>query len=970
MSHLGDEDLSPLLSALAARIDGEVHADSVTRMLYAVDASPYQELPLAAVRPRHGADCAAIVRFAARHRIPLIPRAAGTSLAGQCVGNGLVVDVSRHMTEILEIDCERRRVRVQPGVILEDLNDALAPNGLMFGPDTSTANRCMIGGMIGNNACGSHSILYGTTRDHVLEVEAILGDGSVTSFGPLDKNALQAKLDLDTLEGRIYREVFHAVDDHRRLILDRYPGPDVLRRNTGYALDVLARGQPWAAGGPEFNLAPFLCGSEGTLAIITEAVLNLVAKPTSRLLVCAHFDSLDGALRATLVTVRHDPAAVELIDRRILEPTRGHLEQRHNRFWIEGDPEAVLIIELSGADTKELARRARDLVNELQRIGLGYAFPVVGPPRMSQVWELRAAGLGLLMGVPGDVKAVTVIEDTAVAVAELPEYVRRIQALMEKYQTRCVYYGHASVGLLHLRPELNLKQPEGIEKFKALAAEVADLVAEFGGSLSGEHGDGRLRGPFVARVLGKEIYEILCRIKSVFDPLGIFNPHKVTAAFPIDRDLRVKAPHAEIPVHFDWSADQGFLRAAEKCNGAGACRKSAGRGTMCPSYMATLEEKHSTRGRANVFRQVLSSPDPLAGLTSAELREVLDLCLACKGCKSECPAAVDMARMKAEFMQHYHDRHGVPLRARVLGGFGRLNRMAARFPDAATAFINHTRVKRLLGIHEQRRIPALARQTFSRWFSTRAPPASNCAGRDVLLFNDLFTEFHEPEIGIAAVGFLERAGYRVGLTEGIESGRVAISQGFLRQATRMLNRSIAWLYPHASEGTAILGLEPSEILTFRDEAPDLVASRLRAQARTVAERTLLFEEFVAGEARAGKLGALAFNQNPCHILVHGHCHQKALAGMQPLLDALAILPHAKVETIPSGCCGMAGAFGYEREHYEVSMRIGELVLFPAVRAAAPETLIVAPGTSCRHQIADGTGRRAYHPAELLSLRLP
>lgn len=962
-------DQGALWSELAAQIDGEVHADPVTRMLYAVDASPYQELPLAAVRPRHRDDCAAIVRFAAKHQIPLIPRAAGTSLAGQCVGKGLVIDMSRHMTEILEIDAERRRVRVQPGVILEDLNGVLKPYSLLFGPDTSTANRCMIGGMIGNNAAGVYSIRYGTTREHVLEIEAILADGSTARFAALDDAALQAKLRLDSLEGRTYREVFDAIDAHRTLILERYPAPDVVRRNTGYPLDALARGQPWVADGPRFNLAPFLCGAEGTLALITEATLNLVPRPKTQLLLCAHFDTLDSAMRATQVAVTHQPAAVELIDRCLLEPTRSHLGQEHNRFWIKGDPAAVLIIEFCGDELVDLEERACTLIADYQRHQLGYAFPLVRPPRLDQIWDLRRAGLGLLMGVPGDVKAVTVIEDSAVAVAVLPDYVRRVQDLMAKYGTRCVYYGHASVGLLHLRPELNLKQPEDREKFKGIAREIADLVAEFGGSLSGEHGDGRVRGPFVTRMLGAEVYALLGHIKAAFDPKGLFNPHKIIDALPIDQDLRVKANHADIPTFFDWSADRGLLRAAEKCNGAGVCRKRAGRGTMCPSYRATLEERHTTRGRANVFRQVLQRPDPSEGLTSEELREVLDLCLSCKACKSECPATVDMARMKAEFLQHYHDRHGLPLRARVLSEFGRLNRIAALFPDTATRLINRPWCKRLLGIHEQRRIPAIAHQTLSRWYRQREPPRIDGGQGEVLLFNDLFTEYQEPQIGIAAVEFLERAGLRIGLTQGIESGRIQISQGLLRQAKRRLDQAIERLYPHAVEGKLILGLEPSEILTFRDEAPDLVTSRLREQARAVASQTRLFEEFVVEEARAGKLKALAFRTDPCRILVHGHCHQKALVGIQPLLDTLAILPNADIQAIPSGCCGMAGSFGYEREHYELAMQIGELVLFPAIRGSGPEMIIVAPGTSCRHQIRDGTGRPALHPAEVLRRRL-
>jgi FAD/FMN-containing dehydrogenase/Fe-S oxidoreductase len=969
---------SALWSDLASRIEGEVLTDPLTRMLYATDASPYEKLPLGVVRPRHREDCMAIVLHAARHHIPLIPRAAGTSLAGQCVGEGLIVDVSRHMTGIVEIDVAAGRARVEPGVILDDLNDALGndvlgndapgPHGLQFAPDTSTANRCMIAGMIGNNACGAYSIRHGTTRDHVIEIEAVLADGTLVSFGPLDGPVLGAKRRLPTLEGRIYREICEIIDANRELILQRYPRPEILRRNTGYALDVLARGRPWLADGPPFNLARLLCGSEGTLALVTEATLGLVPRASMRLLLCAHFDTLMGAVRGTPVAVRRGPAAVELIDRRILEETRHQLEQRDNRFWIEGDPEAVLIIEFQGEDREPLEARASALIEDYRDEGLGYAFPIVQPPLSDRVWDLRKAGLGLLMNRTGPRKAVTVIEDTAVALADLPQYVTRIQALMEKHRTRCVYYGHASVGLLHFRPELDLKDAGDRERFRSIAREVADVVAEYGGSLSGEHGDGRLRAPFVERMLGSEVHTLLKRVKSAFDPEGIFNPQKILgAALPLDRDLRVAIRRDPVPTYFDWHEDGGLLGAAERCNGSGACRKRAGRGTMCPSYMATLEERHGTRGRANVFRQLLARPDARVALSDERLREVLDLCLMCKGCKSECPASVDMARMKSEFLQHYHDRHRLPLRARVLGEFGRIQRLAACAPRLAGLLMNDPRIKRLLGFSAARILPVPARETLSRWFSRHQPHSRAGQVGSVILFNDPYTEYHEPHIGIAAVEVLERGGFRVTLTHGVESGRVQLSQGLIRRARRLLDAAIARLYPAAARGEPILGLEPSEILTFRDEAPDLVSAPLRDQARMVASRAWLFEELVAREAQ--RLGTLGFDAKPRRLLVHGHCHAKALLGMRPLLETLAILPEARTEAIPSGCCGMAGAFGYESEHYELSMRIGELVLFPTIRRAAPDTLVVANGTSCRHQIRDGIGRRALHPAEVLRMAL-
>lgn len=956
-----------LLSELERAIDGEVQADPITRMLYATDASIYQQQPLGVVRPRHRDDCVAIVKFAARHGLALIPRAAGTSLAGQCVGEGLVVDISRHMTGVLEVDPAQHRVRVQPGVILDDLNDMLAPHGLIFGPETSTSNRCMIAGMIGNNSCGTHSIIWGTTRDHTLEIEAVLSDGSVARFGDLTPEALDAKKALQTLEGQLYRDVCALIDAHRDTILARFPRPEVLRRNTGYALDVLARSQPWEPDGPPFNMCRLLCGSEGTLALITEATLNLVPLPRHKLLVCAHFETLDESMHGTVLAVEHSPAAVELMDRRIMEATRDNIEQARNRFWLEGDPEAVLVVELFDDDPEQLEARAQTLIEDYKARGMGYAFPIVRPPDLGRVWKLRKAGLGLLMGIPGDVKAVTVIEDTAVAVKDLPEYVRRMAELMARHDTRCVYYAHASVGELHLRPELNMREEEGLAKFKAIAEEVADLVREFGGSLSGEHGDGRLRAPYIARMLGEEVEAMLGQVKGSFDPEDRFNPHKIVAPLPIDADMRItpQTPAPALKTFFDWSADHGLIRAAEKCNGAGACRKSPGRGTMCPSYMATREERDSTRGRANLFRQALHAPDPAEGLTRKELYDVLDLCLSCKGCKSECPASVDMGRMKAEFLQHYHDKHGTPLRARVFGEFAGLTRMAAWTPWLSSKMINTALAKRVLGVHPKRQVPTIARETFGAWARRHKAIGAGDQGR-VVLFNDAFVHYNDPHIGQAALEVLEAAGFVVEVTHGLSSGRTQLSKGLLRRARAVIGHAVEALYPHAEAGLSIVGLEPSAILTFRDEAPDLLEGEaLKRKAEVVASQTLTFEEFIVQAHDAGQLGALRFDERPRRVLVHGHCHQKALIGINPTLAALRVIPGATVEAIASGCCGMAGSFGYEAEHYELSMKIGAMVLFPAVRDASPDTLFAAPGTSCRHQIADGTGAKALHPAELI-----
>ena len=964
---MDEKQAQAALEQLEQRIEGDLLTDITHRRLYSTDASVYQQLPLGVVRPRHRADCEAIVRFAGEHGIPLIPRAAGTSLAGQCVGSGLVVDISRHMTEVLEVNAEERWVRVQPGVILDDLNDLLAPHGLMFGPETSTSNRCMIAGMIGNNAAGSHSIVHGTTRDHVLEIEAVLGDGSVTRFGPLTEEQLSERRGRDDLEGAIHRELVDLLQTNRELILARSPKPEILRRNTGYPLDRLLEQPPLVDEGTPFNLAPFLCGSEGTLALITEATLNLIPIPRHNLVVCAHFETLDEGTRGTVLALDHDPSAVELMDGAILELSKQNLEAARNRFWVQGDPQAVLAIELFDDDPDTLQRRAQALIEAFGEAGMGYAFPVVESERVPQVWAVRKAGLGLLTGVRGDHKPVTVVEDVAVAPTDLPRYVERMQELMARHGASAVYYGHASVGELHIRPVLNFRDADDVRAFRAIASDVADLAGEFDASLAGEHGVGRLRAEFIEQVLGADYVDLLRRVKRAFDPAGLFNPGKIVDARPMDTDLRIAAGH-EVPdldTVLDWSGELGLLRAAERCNGAGACRKSAGRGTMCPSYMATGEELHSTRGRANLFRHLLSADDPSSALSSDELHDALELCLSCKGCASECPSSVDIARMKAEFLQHHHDAHGTPLAANVLGQFGRFAALARFTPTIASMFSNTGLAKKLLGVDPRRKVPPFAAQTFSAWFRRHRPHA--CAGERgvAVLFADEFTEYTDPAVGIAATEFLEAAGFRLIAPRGLDSARTQISKGLLRKARAAFEKAITTLHPHAEQGLPIIGLEPSAILGFRDEAPDLIrGEEMKVMAATVAERAMLFEEFVVQEHQAGRLDLLSFTDDaPPRILLHGHCHQKSLVGVQPSVDALELIPGAVVEVIPSGCCGMAGAFGYA--HFDVSMTIGEQVLFPAVRGAAEGTIIAAPGTSCRHQIHDGTQHTALHPAQIL-----
>ncbi|WP_158542243.1 FAD-binding and (Fe-S)-binding domain-containing protein [Lujinxingia litoralis] len=972
------------LEQLAGELEGELRLDDLHRSLYAQDASVYQSEPVGVVFPRTVEDVQAIVRTADALGLGLIPRAAGTSLAGQCVGEGLVVDVGRHMNQILELNVEEKWVRVQPGVVLDELNRYLAPHGLFFGPDTSTSNRCMIGGMIGNNSCGSHSILYGNTMAHVLELGVVFADASFERVGAWSPEGLRDRMHQSDRLGEALRVLDRVVREHGELIEERYPRRDVVRRNTGYPLDDILWRAPYTEDGEDFSLARFLCGTEGTLGLVTEARLNLVERPVEKCVVCVHFDSLEASLRATVVAVKHDPAAVELIDRRVLEQTKQNIEQSKNRFWVEGDPDAVLVVEFYRESHQALEEACHRLIAEFRSLDMGYAYPVLRAPQDKAVWELRKAGLGLLMGIEGDVKPVTVVEDTAVAVDVLPDYVRDFAGIMDAYNTACVYYAHASVGELHLRPELNLKDPEDVRRFKGIAEDVADLVRRYRGAISGEHGDGRVRSPLLERFYGPEIMALHRQVKEGFDPQGIFNPRNIVDPRPIDADFRFVPgkPTPELRTYFKWEAERGLVRATELCNGAGVCRKApeAG-GTMCPSYMATRDEKDTTRGRANVFRTLLTGDEPEAAFESDALAEALDLCLSCKGCKSECPANVDMAKMKAEFLQQRYDRQGTPARALLFGHYGRLSKLGALVPWLANFMLSFALTRALFNaffkLSPQRQMPMMAARSFdaalrrARKDGRLSGPDARAQNETVWLYVDPFTDFSEPEVGLAAVEVLEAAGYRVERFGMRDDGRTYLSKGMVRHARELMETGLESVEAdlQAYPERRVVGLEPSALLTFRDELPDLVSERWRALADNLASRALLFEEFIAAEVDAGRWPQGLFETSrPQSALLHGHCHQKAICGTTATEVALGLAGY-EVETLRTGCCGMAGSFGYEAEHYEVSMKVGELVLLPRVREMGAEQVMIAPGTSCRHQIADGAQREALHPTLALRARL-
>ena len=969
-------DTGTLISSLQG-FKGDIFTHKAYRLMYATDASVYRELPLAVTRPRDVEDLRLLIAAAIKHKVSLIPRAAGTSLAGQVVGGGIIVDVSRYMTRILEINTAEKWVKVEPGVILDELNKLLEPAGLFFGPETSTSNRCMIGGMVGNNSCGAHSLVYGSTRDHTLEVEMMLSDGSIATFGALSDHELEEKYGLENTEGRIYRKLRDILSNphNQKVIRDEYPDPAIHRRNTGYALDLLLMQHPFTPGGPLFNLSQLIAGSEGTLGFIVSVKLNLVPLPPKETaLVCVHFDTLEGVFQGNLVALTHKPVAIELMDKAVLDLTKENIEQRKNRFFVEGDPAAILIVEFAADSQEEIMLSAQAMETEMRAKGLGYHFPVLRGADIKKVWALRKAGLGLLSNAPGDAKPVAVIEDTAVSPAQLPAYMAEFKDLLDKYGLSCVYYAHIATGELHLRPVLDLKKKEDVEMFHTIALETARLVKKYKGSLSGEHGDGRLRGQFIPLMLGDHVYGLLKEVKHSWDPDQIFNPGKITDTPAMNTSLRYEPgqPTRDIQTIFDFSSTGGLLRAVEKCNGSGDCRKPATLGgTMCPSYMAAGDEHTTTRARANILREYLTHSPKTNPFDHQELYDVLDLCLSCKGCKAECPSNVDITKFKAEFLQHWYDKHGVPLRTLAIAYITRLNKLGSIWPKAYNFFTQQAIVagwmKRLLGFALERSLPALSDLPFTRWLSAhnKAVHESDFPHGKVWIFADEFTEYNDTAVGIKAVLLLNRLGYYVAIPDHVESGRTFLSKGLLRSARHLAKENVLRLGPVITEDQPLIGIEPSAILCFRDEYTELLPSGLKEKARTLAPHCLMMDEFIMREHKAGRITAGNFTKETRKVMLHGHCHQKALASTGPTKEMLSIPEGFKVKEIPSGCCGMAGSFGYEREHYELSMMVGELVLFPAVRQADKEILIAAPGTSCRHQIKDGTGKEALHPIEIL-----
>ena len=970
------------LSILSTQLEGELLFDETIKKLYATDASAYREMPSAVAIPKTEEDLKRLILFANENNTSLIPRTAGTSLAGQVVGNGIVVDVSKHFTRILEVNKEEKWVRVQPGVVRDDLNVHLKKYGLYFGPETSTANRAMIGGMVGNNSCGSNSIVYGSTREHVMGIKAFLSDGSEAEFHEINNKEYEGKChSQNEHEQSIYSKINEILIDkkNQKTIEAGFPKKEIPRRNTGYALDLLMDAQPINGARKDFNFCKLLAGSEGTLAMMTEIKLNIEPlPPKEKLLVCTHFESINESLEANLIALKYSPLACELMDHYILDCTKNNINQRKNRFFIKGEPAAILVVELSRDSMEKAQKTAKSMISELKAKGLGYHYPILNGSDTNKIWALRKAGLGLLSNMKGDAKPAPVIEDTAVDVNELPAYIRDFNEILTKHGLYSVHYAHAATGELHLRPIIDLKTTEGTKQYRTIAEEIASLVKKYKGSLSGEHGDGRLRGEFIKFMVGDVNYELFKKVKRIWDPNNIFNPGKIVDTPPMDTSLRY-TPEQSTPqfdTAYNFDDYDGILRTAELCNGSGDCRKThLSGGTMCPSFMATKNEKDTTRARANILREILTNSRKANPFDSQEIKKVMDLCISCKGCKSECPSNVDMAKLKGEFLQQYYDAHGIPFRTKLIGNFFKLNKTASRVPGLYNFGISNAitapLIKKISGFAQKRSLPKLHKQTLKTWYLKNKAngfgvnnPMPDCG--KVYLFCDEFTNFNDVPVGQAAIKLLTKLGFKVEIPEHLESGRTYLSKGLIKKAKELAVRNIELLNDKISDGSPLLGIEPSTILSFRDEYLNFsIGTGYEKAAENLTENSLMIDEFLDQLFESGKIESSIFDQDEKMIKLHGHCHQKSLASIVPTKRILSFPKNFKVVTIPSGCCGMAGSFGYEKEHYDVSMQIGELVLFPTVRKQSEDAIIAAPGTSCRHQIKDGTGRIARHPVEIL-----
>lgn len=947
----------------------ETYFDRMTRLLYSTDASSYQMMPIGVAIPKSEGEVIAAVEIAGQHGVPLLPRGGGSSLAGQAVGHALILDFSRYLDGILEIHPEEKAVYIQPGITLGILNKCLAPHRLMFGPDPASGERATMGGILGNNSTGAHSIVYGMTVDHVLETEVILADGSRAQFEALPRGEWAQRASRPGLEGRIYQQIPQILEKYAKPIANNYP--KTFRSVAGYNLNRLAKAE-------HPNLAELMVGSEGTLGMITRIKLNLVPFPAMKRLAMVHFAEVRRAMEIVPRLLETDATAIEVIDKLMLDLTRDRMEYRRLLTFIEGDPQVVLIVEYTGETETELQAGIERLQRTLNQVGHRDQVVIVADPaEQANVWYVRKLGLGILMSVRGDAKPVSYIEDAAVPVEHLADYVSQLyESAQEIGIERMAMYGHASAGCVHVRPLINTKTKEGKRQVRLISEKSVELVCSYGGTTSGEHGEGISRGEFAERLFGSELVQAFHEVKDAFDPRNLMNPGKVVSPPKMDdpslmrygADYQTSYSFAQTVFHFHEDGD--FARAVEMCNGAGVCRQLE-QGVMCPSFQATRQEKHSTRGRANALRAAMMGLLGPQAMTSKELYEVLDLCLSCHACKSECPSSVDMARLKAEFLHQYYQEHGVPIRSWLFANIAKWNALMQPIAPLSNMFLRGPAKWALaaLGVHSKRSLPTLAPEPFSRWYRRGAQQKKNPDAheqRAVIFFHDTFTEHNEPNIGQAAIKVLRAAGYHPMILEDrVCCGRPAISKGLLKEALRAAEHNVALLAPYAKRGIPIVGVEPSCMAMLVDEYLDLVPGE---EAQAVAQQTMLVDGFLVREAREGRL-KLRFDGTQRHVLFHGHCQQKSAFGTANTLEMLRMIPHSTVEEIDAGCCGMAGSFGYESEHYDLSIQLAEMSLAPAIRAAAEDTLICVMGTSCRDQVEHTTGRHALHPIEILASAL-
>lgn len=940
-------------------IKGEVLSDDYSLGMYSTDASFYQIRPLAVVLPKDESDVKKAVKIARTHKVKILPRGGGTSLAGQTVGEGIVIDFSKYMNKILEFNEQERWVKVQPGLVRDELNEVMAKYNLHFAPDPATASRANVGGMVGNNSSGTKSILYGKTVDHILEAKVLLADGTELLLKELSPEEFHHKAQQDNREGEIYKKFQETIEQNREQIKQRFP--KVMRRVSGYNLDEFVYTDRW-------NLAKLVTGSEGTLAVSLELKLNLEPLPKFKSVCVVHFADLLEAIRAVQPMLPFRPSAIEIIDRTVLHLSAENLTTKHLCHFIEGDPAAILIVEFYGDTSESVLQRPRDMIQELKRLGFGYAYPLFPSGKAyDDVWTLRKKGLGLMMGLKGEKKALSFIEDSAIPTEVLPEYIDQVLKICAKHNTEVSMYAHASVGVIHVQPLLDLRQEQDIINLKKITDETFDLVVKYGGAWSGEHGDGLVRSAYNEKFFGPQIYQALRGVKKLFDPDNLMNPGKIVDAQTIEHNLRYGTQYRDqnVATTFHYRSENSFRESVHMCTGVGECRKTLG-GTMCPSFKATRDEEHSTRGRANALRLAMSGQLDKEGLASERLHQVLDLCLSCKACKSECPSNVDMAKMKSDVSQLYYDKHGTSLRDRLIRDSSSAASRLSGTLSKMINFIQHTSLfrsvlEKVAGFDHRRVLPEYAPEPFYKWFEKKGNNSYKNPDKKVVLFADTYLNFHEPNVGISALELLNSCGYEVILANVGCCQRPKISHGFLRDAKTAGTETVEGLRKYLEQGLSIVVCEPSCASALNDDLPDLIDDEVIAAQ--LKEKVMMIDKFLESEMVSGKLNT-AFESIAGNILIHGHCHQKALYGTQGM-KTLLTQDSVSVAEIPSGCCGMAGSFGYETEHYELSRKIGESILFPAVKSMKADTTLVASGFSCRHQIQHFTGVKPKHWVEVI-----